>query len=286
MSVDNFIPQIWSARLLENLHKTLVYGQAGVVNRDYEGEIAQWGDRVHINNIGPISVKDYTKNQDIDGPETLTDDRRTLVIDQQKYFNFQIDDVDMAQTRPKLMDEAMREAAFALGDVADQFLADKYTEVAAGNEIGSQASPEALTPEDAYDAMVDMAVKLTESNIPRNGRWIVVPPWFHGLLLKDDRFVSFGTAENRTPLQNGVIGRAAGFDVLESNNVPEYDDVYVVLAGHPIAWTYAEQIPINQMEAYRPEKRFADAMKGLHLYGAKVVRPEGLVALYAEQAAS
>ena len=104
MAVTNFIPELWSARLLDALEKTHV--AANLVNRDYEGEIRGQGDTVHINSIGSITVKDYAKNTDISAPETLSTTDQTLEISQAKYFNFQIDDVDAAQAAGDLMDKA------------------------------------------------------------------------------------------------------------------------------------------------------------------------------------
>jgi len=287
MAINNFIPTIWSARLLQNLQKTLVYGQAAVINRDYEGEIRAYGDTVKINNIGRISVGDYTKNTNMPDPETLTDETRTLVIDQAKFFNFQVDDVDRIQQHPKLMDEAMREAAYALRNAADQFIASHYVD--AEQTIGSDTSPVEPTKTDAYEYLVDLSVKLDEADVPEQGRWVIVPPWFEGLMLKDDRFVKTGSLPAEDRLVNGVIGRAAGFLVLKSNNVPKVTgqgvvENYKIIAGHPIAWSFAEQV--NQVEAYRPERRFADAVKGLHLYGAKVIRGEALAVLSAKRPAN
>ena len=282
MALDNFIPEIWSARLLVNLRKFLVYGQAGVVNRDYEGEIKTMGDTVRINSIGPVTIGDYTKNTNIDDPETLTDAQTTLVIDQAKYFNFQVDDIDRAQQNPKVMDDAMTEAAYGLRDVADQYIAGLYTGVAAGNSIGDDTTPIVPTKTDAYEHLVDLGVLLTDAKIPLNGRWVVVPPWFYGLLLKDDRFVDASKSGSTEALRNGQVGRAAGFDVLQSHNVPNTTGTkYKIIAGHPMAISYAEQI--NSVEAYRPEKRFADAVKGLHLYGSKLVRPEAIAVLTANK---
>lgn len=282
MAINNFIPTIWSARLLQNLQKTLVYGQAGVINRDYEGQIKAYGDTVKINNIGRISVGDYTKNQNMPSPETLTDETRTLVIDQAKFFNFQIDDVDKIQQNPKLMDEAMREAAYALRNAADQFIASHYVD--AYHQIGNDATPVTPTKNDAYEYLVDLSVKLDEADVPEQGRFVIVPPWYEGLMLKDDRFVKTGSMPAEERLMNGVIGKAAGFIVLKSNNVPKVtgaNENYKIIAGHSIAWSFAEQV--NQVEAYRPEKRFADAVKGLHLYGARVTKPEALAVLSAKR---
>lgn len=281
MALNNFIPQIWSARLLENLRKKHVYAQEGVVNRDYEGEIRDMGDTVKINSIGPVTIGTYTKNTDIADPETLTDAQTMLQINQAKYFNFQVDDVDRAQQNPKVMDAAMREAAYGLADVADKYVASLYTGVAAGNTIGDDTTPVVPTKNDAYDYLVDLGTKLDESDCPEDGRWVIVPPWFHGLLQKDDRFVH-ATAAGDGVIRNGVIGQAAGFTVYKSNNVPNTTGTkYKIIAGHPWAITYAEQI--NNVEAYRPEKRFADAVKGLHLYGAKLVRPNCIAVMTADK---
>jgi N4-gp56 family major capsid protein len=278
MSLDNFIPTVWSARLLENLHKALVFAQAGIVNRDYEGEIKDVGDTVKINAIGPVTVGNYTKNTNIGDPETLTDAQSSLLIDQSKYFNFQVDDIDKAQQKPKVMDGAMREASYALADTLDGYVAGLHTDAATANLLGTTAVPKTIAAAaDVYDYLVDLGVLLDQSNIPSGGRWCIVPPWLHGYLLKDDRFVKSGTPSGDQVLRNGEVGEAAGFRILKSNNVKYTGADYKVMAGSSLAITVAEQI--NKVEAYRPEKRFADAVKGLHLYGAKVVRPSGLAVL-------
>jgi hypothetical protein len=282
MSLDNFIPTIWSNELLVNLRKSLIAGQPGVINRDYEGEIQNAGDTVKISSIGEVTIDDYVKNTDMSGPETLTDATRSLIITEAKYFNFQVDDIDRAQQTPKVMAGAMAEAAYGLADVADQFILGKYEDADAGNII-TETTPAA---EDAYEILVDLGVVLSESNIPKAGRWAVIPPWFHGLILKDDRFVAAGAPQGA--LINGLVGRAAGFNLLESNNCPTGgsgdEDLFYVVAGHPMAWSYAEQI--RSVEGYRPQARFADAVKGLHLYGAKVVRPTALAVAPVNRSAS
>ena len=98
MSVEKFIPQIWSARLLNHLDKRHVY--LNLLNRDYEGEIKNFGDTVKVNQIGDITIKDYEKGTDIESPEDVAGEQQELKIDQAKYFNFSIDDVDNAQTNP------------------------------------------------------------------------------------------------------------------------------------------------------------------------------------------
>ena len=274
MSVTNFIPTIWSARLLAHLNKTHVY--AALVNRDYEGEIKNFGDTVKINQLGRVTIKDYTKGKDIDDPEDLSGDQTILTIDQGKYFNFSIDDVDKAQVNPKLMDGAMQESAYGMNDVTDLFLANLMAVNAQNNgSLGTDESPIVPTKNDAYDYLVDLGTDLTEKNVPMQGRWAVVPAWFHGLLLKDQRFVGNGTDYNKAILQGGEVGTAAGFRVWLSNNVPNTEGTkYKLIAGTNRGGSYAEQI--LKTEAYRPEKRFSDAVKGLHVYGGKIVQPKCL----------
>lgn len=283
MALTNFIPTIWSARLLQNLHKAQVFTQSGIINRDYEGEISGVGSSVKIQNIGAVTVGSYVKNTDISDPQTLSDDTRTLTIDQQKYFAFQIDDIDAVQTKPKVMDEAMREAAYALADTADAYVASLYTEADSGNLIGSTGAPKTDLGDSgaAYEYLLDLGVLLTNAKVPKMGRFVVVPPWFTALLLKDQRFVASGSAQAEQRIANAEVGRAAGFNVVESLNVPNTTSTkYRIIAGHPMAWSYAEQIA--SIEGYRMEKRFADAIKGLHVYGVKVVRSTALAVLTAD----
>jgi hypothetical protein len=282
MSLETFIPSVWSARILANLHKAQVFAQPGVVNSDYTGDILHVGDSVRIHAIGAITVSDYTKNTDISAPEALTDAELTLNIDQGKYFNFQIDDIDAAQGQPRVMDEAMREAAYAISDAADTYVAGLYTDAASANLIGSTASPKTdlATAGQPYVYLTQLKQKLDEANVPKSGRFVVIPPWYEAYLLQDQRFVSFGTAGNLDTLRNGAIGRAAGFDILVSNNVANTTSTkYRIIAGSPMAWAFADQI--TEIIGYRPERRFADAMKGLHVYGAKVVRPSAMAVLTA-----
>lgn len=281
MSMANFIPTLWSARLLEHLNKTHVYG--ALVNRDYEGEIKEKGNTVKINSIGDVSIGDYARNTDMSPPEVLSGTTQTLEITQGKYFNFQIDDVDKAQQTPKIMDKAMQRSSYAMSDLSDRYIAGFYTDTAAANLIGNDTTPVSPTKDNAYDYLVDLSVKLDEADVPSEGRWVVIPAWFYGLLQKDPRFISAGTSATDAVLRNGRIGEAAGFTVHKSNNVPNTGGAkYKIMAGHNMAISFAEQIV--RVEAYRPEKRFADAVKGLHVYGAKVLVPKALAVLTANKA--
>ena len=271
MAFSNFIPEVWSARLLEHLDKVHVY--AGLMNRDYEGDIRAFGDTVHINQIGAITINDYT-GADIADPEELDSKQMDLVIDQAKYFNFQIRDIDNVQSNPKLVDAAMQRASYGINDVVDNYLAGLLL---AGADAANTITAETLTSENAYDYLVDLGVRLNESNVPMLGRWVVVPPWFHGLLLKDARFVGNGTGYNQAILQGGWVGDAAGFRIHLSNNVPVTGTTYSIIAGTNAAGSFAEQLV--ELEAFRLEKNFSDAVKGLHVYGAKVTQSGALAVL-------
>ena len=279
----SFIPTVWAARLLSALNESLVYGQANVCNRDYEGDIRQAGNTVKIASVGAVEVQDYTKDSDIADPTPLTDSEQTLTIDQQKYFNFYVDSIDRAQQSVNVLDEAMRQSAWALRQHADTYLAGiMAAAVTVGNTIGSTGTPETPTKDTAYEYLVDLGVLLDQGNVPTVGRFAIVPAWFHGLLLKDDRFVRSGTVMGDRRLMNGEAGEAAGFTVLKSNNVPNSTGTaFKIIAGHKRATTYVEQIV--DLKTYQPEKRFGDAVKGLHVYGAKVIRPEALACLIANK---
>jgi hypothetical protein len=290
MSILNFIPSVWAAEILRALDTLLVYASPQIINNDYEGEIANAGDSVRITTLGDVTVQTYTRNADIAAPETLSDAQLTLLIDQQKYFNFQLDDVDRRQALQGLREEAARRAAYGLRKVMDSFVAGLYVEIAAGQFIGSDGSPITgfnVTNTKAYDQLVDLNTRLNNTDTPEDGRWVVVPPWYEGYLEKDPRYTGFGTATSRVVLENGMtagenglIGRGAGFDIYRSNQVPNVAGAkHKVIAGHRLAWSRAQQI--LETEAYRPERRFADALKGLHVYGAKVLRPDNLACLVA-----
>jgi hypothetical protein len=280
MGIGTFIPQLWAAALLRQYEKSLVYGQRGVVNRDYEGEIAQQGDTVRINFVGPVAVFNYTRNSNMTAAEQIDTADVHLTITEAKAFHFQVDDIDARQARGDFVVSAMSEAAYALRDTSDQFLAAKWSDVSADNVIGTHASPISVTASNVYDYCVDLKVKLDDAKAPQEGRWMIVPPWFHGKLLKADEFVH-ATSLGDQVLRQGMVGRVAGFDILISHNVVNTSSAkYKIMAGVPGAITFAQQLA--QVEAYRPELRFADAVKGLELYGAKVIRPSGLALLHAD----
>ena len=269
MSVATFIPELWSARLLQGLEKSHV--ATNLVNRDYEGQIRNQGDKVNINTLSDVAIKTYTPNSDIASPDDLTTTKQQLEITEADYFNIQLDDVDRVQAAGELMDTAMRNVAYKMNDRTDSFILGKIASgVASGNIIGTTESPIQVTKNNIYESIIEMRTKLDKANVPTSGRTIVIPPEIYALLLQDERFVKSDAVAGQNVLVNGLVGRVAGFDVFESNNVV-YDTnnkFWKVTAQVRTATTFAEQIV--KTEAYRMEKRFSDAVKGLHVYGAKV----------------
>lgn len=277
MAIANFIPEVWSAALLKSLRDRLTYAQVGVINRNYEGDIARAGDTVHITNFVDPAIRPYTKDGTITW-DLLTDATQALVVDQSNYFAFKVDDIDKRQALSGFVEEAATGAAHNLASAADDFVAGLMVAgTDAGNQLGSVT---ATTPGDAYELLVQLRGRLTRSNTPDDGRFAVVPPEFYALLLQDDRFIRADASGTTAGLRNGQAGRAAGFDVIESNRAPETsietgaDTAYTLIAGHSSATTYAEQIA--NTEAMRLESTFGDGVRGLHLFGAKVIRPAQL----------
>jgi P22 coat protein - gene protein 5 len=268
LAISNMLPQIWSARILAKLEKNLIFAQEGVVNRDYEGDIRADGDRVHIHSFNDLTVSSYTKNSTTISYENLTDSRVTLLIDQSKYFAFSIDDIDAAQMRPKLIDAASDRAAYQLAEVADSYIAGLYSGASTSGPDNTIETSQ-FTATNVYQKFVDLAVLMDQVNLPAESRYVVVPPWVKGLLLQNSTFV---TAAQPSAVLNGQIGQIAGLNILVSNNVKTTGTSPVVshmMAGHASALAYAEQI-VN-VEGLRLEGSFADAVRGLHLYGAKVL---------------
>jgi hypothetical protein len=280
MSLDNFTPTIWAKSLLSPFYKALVWGS--LANRDYEGEIRTLGDSVKINEIGDITVNDFTKFSVTGSTSTaltwqaLTSAQKMLIIDKAKSFSFAVDNVDMVQNSPKVMGEAMARAAYAIAeqidrDVAAVFYANAGYKITAGTvSAGSVLSMVAM-----------FARYLDEKNIPQANRFIVVPPFIHQHLLTA---ISGGVSATAVPktfndgyLVNGFVGNVYGMNVLMSNNCPLSGTSTIVTAMDRSAVTYAGQL--SKIARVEREDYFDEGVKGLYLYGIKAVRPDAIVTM-------
>ena len=269
MALTNFIPTVWSETLAKQLDKE--YIAVRNCNREFEGDIRKCGDTVHINSIGDVNVFSYTKNTDMTAPQTLDSSRSTLTISEMKGFNFQIDDVDKAQAKPALMQAAMREAASALADTADKYVYGLYSKVDAGNTITSAS----LTYDGVIDLLLSARKAMLANNVGSNTETVLeVSPDVAALILKAKILQS---TDNEELMESGYLGSFLGFRIYVSNNIQISGGYHKCFARTRRAIAFAEQL--SEVEAYRPEKRFADAVKGLHLYGASIVYPKELLLL-------
>ena len=284
MSIKNFIPTIWSTKILQHMRDNLVYG--GLVNRDYEGEIKRRGSSVEVSMPGEVTIKDMPTRthgetkaiREIDAPEGMEVQKVTLLIDQEKYFNFGVDDVDKVQMNLDLMNSYTESASYGFQSTIEKHIAKKMAEEAK-LVLGTDEQPIALTSENIYKQLIKMKVGLDKANVPPVGRFVVLPPEAEGLLLEDNKFVYVGTSSSEDSLKNGKVFRACGFDIAISNNVPVNENKYKIIATYKGSTTFAQQL--LETKAYSPEKGFGDALKGLVVFGAKVVRPDKIVCMTA-----
>ena len=268
MAITNFIPTVWSETLYNQLERK--YIAVSHCNRDFEGDIKEKGAVVKICGVGNISIGDYTKNTDMSVPQTLSDTCQELKIDQAKYFNFQIDDIDQAQCSPKLMEAAMKLAASGLANAADRYVYSLYTE--AEHQLS-------LPVDNIIDKIIEARTILFENDVSDAEEVVVeLTPYIAKQLMKEKSEL---VSDNNEIIESGCIGSIAGCKVYVSNNVP-YEEIGGGALHHCFVRTkrsiaFAEQL--SEINAYRPEKRFADAVKGLYLFGGKVIYPKEFVVL-------
>ncbi|GAA1395171.1 P22 coat protein - protein 5 domain protein [Catellatospora coxensis] len=278
MSIQRFRPEIWSAVLLQATETALVFGSPLVVNRDYEGDISQAGDTVHITNVGDPTVSDYSSGDTLTY-EDLQDAGQTMPIDQQQKFAFKVDDIDKRQAKGDVMGVSMKRAAYRMAKRKDSYIAGLYTGVVSANAIGTTSI---TTGTLAYDNIINLGVKLDEADVPEDGRYCVVPAWYYGLLLKSDLFVRVDASGGSQGLRNGLVGMVDNMPIIKSNQcINVTGDDYIVQAGHNSAISFAQQI--LQTEALRLQSTFADAVRGLDVYGAKLIRPDHIATLTASK---
>lgn len=276
MAIATFIPEVWSAALLQALRVQTLYNQAGMINRDYEGDIREAGDTVHINSVARPTIRTYTTHTPIT-VDPLTDSETTFTITQAKYFAFEVDDIERRQAlnAGRMIDEAGDEAGAGLSETMDTYIAGlAATDTLAGNKVGAVAVNSADT---AFNLLVTLRTRLSNNRIPMRGRWLAVSTDYVGYLLKDNRFISAANYGSTEVLMNGEVGRAMGFRIIEvpaTQLVAGASTGRIFQAGHPMGITIAEQI--RKTEAMRMQDRFGDMVRGLHLYGGKVIRPAAL----------
>ena len=289
---SRFIPELWSSKLNVKFYDATVL--AAISNTDYEGEISNYGDKVHIRETPDITIYDYEKGKDLtyDAPESTS---LELVIDKGKHFNFGIDDVDAKQSDLKLMDDWAKDASEQMKIAVDRdVLADIYGSVAATNtgatagkisgniNLGAAGSPLAITKDNILDYIVDCGTVLDETNTPEEGRFLVLPAWACGMIKKSDLKDASIAGDGTSILRNGRLGMIDRFTIYNSNLLAYTDETgqnaFHMIGGHKSGLTFASQM--TKMETLRHPSRFGDLMRGLNVYGYEVVKDEQLVHLY------
>lgn len=287
----NFIPEIWSGKLIENFYDATVL--AAISNTDYEGEIRSFGDTVNIRTTPEITIRDYVKGQSLT-VENPDKPKIQLVIDKGEYFACVEDDVDQVQSDINLMDTWSKDASERMKIKIDQrVLTDLLPDVAATNkgatageqsasfDLGTTASPLQVTKDGAsstvavIDLMVDIGTVLDEANCPEQDRFIVIPAKMAGLIKKSDLRDASLTGDATSIVRNGRLGMIDRFTVYVSHNLKvDSGGKYNLIAGHKMGFTFASQM--TNMETIRSETTFGDIIRGLQVYGYKVVKPEAL----------
>ena len=291
-----FIPEIWSGKLQVKFYKSTVLGE--ITNNDWEGEIKNQGDTVHIRSIPTITISDYEKGDNLTN-QVPTSTPIELTISKGKYFSVIVDDVDEVQADVRLMDiftnDAGEQMKIAIdGDVLNNVAAD----AAAANKgptagalsgdinLGEAGAPLQVDKNNVLDVILDAGQVLDEQNVPEDGRWMVVAPWFATLLKQSDLRQAYLTGDDTSPLRNGKIGMIDRFTLFVSNNITKVtaggDNAYHFLAGTRDAISFASQI--TNVETLRAQTTFGNIVRGLNVYGFAVVKPEALVDVYAAKA--
>lgn len=266
-----FIPEIWSQKLNNMLEKECVMLQC--VNRNWEGEIRNQGDKVKI--ITPAEVSISTLGSDAISYSELEPTSMDLVIDQKKFFAFKINDVAQVQANSDIMEAHLKNAKKAIEEVQDAYLLSQHANADAGNIVGSDDSPITLDKSTIYSQFVKLALCLKNSDAVSAGvrPWVIINPTVESYLLQSTEFIGAHNVADET-LREGAIGRIAGMDVLVSTNLTDVDGKYYVLAGTNEAITFASQL--SKIESLRDKDSFSDLVRGLYLYGAKTVQPKAL----------
>lgn len=273
MAYTNFIPEVWEESINRELERACVFVED--CNRQYEGLVSKKGDTVHILGIGKPTIHTLERENasgDIAGAEEVQDNSIPLKIDEIRYFNYKVGDIDKAQAVGGLMDALSKETAEGMANEMDKFVANMATDENVPKLTGDAM---VATKENVLDILDDAIQKLQENDVNvGNGVVVTVSPRFYKLFKQ--AYISKDT-DNSGELKNGKVAMYGNVTVKLSNNVCKTDggatDNIMIRTKRAIAFVN----PLTHTEAYRPEKSFADAVKGFALFDGKVVRPKEII---------
>lgn len=298
-----FIPALWSGKLNAKFFAASTF--AAVANTNWEGEVSGMGDKVIIQNPPSISINDYsvgmTLSYEVPAPDSIE-----LLIDQGKYFGFQLNDVLTHQSDYNLMNMFSDDAGQQLKVQIDtNCWAGTFDQGAAANkgatagvitggyDLGTDTAPISLSASNILTNILALASVLDEQNVPEEGRFLVITPAERYLLMQSSLAQAYYTGDSASPLRNGKLGMIDRFQLYVSNLLPTANagedwvggvDAgtaarHAVIAGHSSALTFANQI--TKTETLRNPNDFGDVVRGLTVFGRKCVKPESLALLVA-----
>lgn len=291
-----FIPQLWSGKLNAKFYATTVF--ADIANTNYEGEIKQLGDTITINNVPSISIRDYTVGQNLNY-EVPAPSKVDLIIDKAKYFAFQVSDVLAHQSKPALMSTFTDDASNQMRINIDAgILLAQFNQGAAANKgatagiksasynLGTDNAPVAMTGTTVVDFVTAFSSVLDEQNIPDTDRFLIIDPAFRRVLMASPLAQAYVTGDDKSILRNGKIGMIDRFNIYVSNQLPTAAAGFdfsgnvqggsakrrAIIAGHKSALTFASQIV--KMENLQNPNDFGTLVRGLNVFGHKMIKPE------------
>jgi len=291
-----WLPEIFSKKVQVAFRKSSVV--EAITNTDYTGEIAQFGDTVNIIKEPQISVYDYTRHGSITATD-LTDEELTMQIDQAKAFQFEVDDLEKRFSHVNWQQIASDNAAYKLKDAMDTNVLDAIVGASGINTYGSVSAPIVTGHDsgetDPLDVLARLARQLDDANVPEENRWVVAAPSFYEELAKtNSKLLSIDYNAGQGSLRNGLVASGAlrGFQMYKSNNTPTATgtgsytgtSLPLVVAGHMSAVSTAQAL--STVETVRSTTSFVDVVRGLLVWGRKVLRPEGIAVAYTTDTAA
>lgn len=264
---QHFIPEVFSKKLQAKFYAQTVLSE--VTTNEYEGEISGLGNKVNIRAVPAVSVADYTGSLSY---ADVTSSTIELNIDKAKSYAFKVDDILREQADIDFMNEASKDAAQNMKIAIEQ---DVFANVAAGSSLTDvNATPSNITASNVLGFILEAGENLDVNNIPEEDRFMIINPAVASVLKQSELRQAYLTGDSVSPLRNGFIGMVDRFRMYVSNNLSTTSGVSSGLYGHPKAIAYASQF--TNTESVRLESSFGDGVRGLAVYGYKVVLPTAI----------
>ena len=287
MTIESFKPRLWGSALEVPFKDALVFGQPGITDTRFQQMLQRGGRSVTINAIGDADIRKHDRTQNLTYDDISTTEME-LVMDQEWYFGFRVNDVDKVQAAGDFQSTATKEHAHKLAVQVDGYLAQSLA-ADAGTKLktkpifdGADYYRPAEGQTTAWDALRQVVTELNKNSAPNSNRWVVVGPNFASALLADRRVTEADKTGTDRIARNGIVADLPilGLTVYQTNAIPMVAGRETIIAGVPGALVSA--IQLYEIEALRDQNRFGDLVRGLEVAGAKVIRPKGVVTLEAD----